>query len=223
MRLANLTYEDWLEHAFGHEVRIQQAAWFFDHDCDWWDPEPAVVVPYLTKLFEHPEPALRWYSDSQIAQGLTYLVSTNATGDNGWLYSTEVPIVDRVRCVEAVASLFAQLFVPRCTPHLSHLSETEAGSLNGVCHMWWDGFPCLALAGDPNLPKMQETALRTMARILSFNSLACQESALHGLGHWQRGHDRQVSAIIDGFLEANPDLDTRLVSYANAARCGCVL
>jgi len=28
MRLANLTYEDWLEHAFGHEVRIQQAAWF---------------------------------------------------------------------------------------------------------------------------------------------------------------------------------------------------
>ena len=130
MRLANLTYEDWLEHAFGHEVRIQQAAWFFDHDCDWWDPEPAVVVPYLTKLFEHPEPALRWYSDSQIAQGLTYLVSTNATGDNGWLYSTEVPIVDRVRCVEAVASLFAQLFVPRCTPHLSHLSETEAGSLN---------------------------------------------------------------------------------------------
>jgi len=223
MRLANLTYEDWLEHAFGHEVRIQQAAWFFDHDCDWWDPKPAVVVPYLTKLFEHPEPALRWYSDSQIAQGLTYLVSTNATGDNGWLYSTEVPIADRVRCVEAVASLFAQLFVPRCTPHLSHLSETEAGSLNGVCHMWWDGFPCLALAGDPNLPKMQETALRTMARILGFNSLACQESALHGLGHWQRGHDRQVSAIIDGFLEANPDLDTRLVSYANAARCGCVL
>ena len=166
---------------------------------------------------------LRWYSDSQIAQGLTYLVSTRATGDNGWFYSTDVAIEDRVRCVEAVASLFAQLFVPRSTPHLSHLSETEAGSLNGVCYMWWDGFPCLALASDPNLPRMQETALRTMARILGFKSIACQESALHGLGHWQRGHDRQVSAIIDGFLEANPDLDTRLVSYANAARCGCVL
>jgi len=119
-------------------VRIQQAAWFFDHDCDWWDPEPAIAVAYLTRLFEHPDPALRWFSDSQIAQGLTYLVSTSASGDNGWLYSTEVPIKDRVRCVEAVASLFAQLFVPRCTPHLSHLSETEAGSLNGVCYMWWD-------------------------------------------------------------------------------------
>jgi hypothetical protein len=223
VRLTDLSYEDWLEHAFGREVRIQQAAWFFDHDCDWWDPEPAVAVAYLTRLFERPEPALRWYSDSQIAQGLTYLVSTSATGDNGWLYSTDVAIEDRVRCVEAVAFLFAQLFVPRCTPHLSHLSETEAASLNGVCYMWWDGFPCLALAGDPNLPTMQETALRAMARILGFKSLACQESALHGLGHWQRDHDRQVSAIIDGFLDANPDIDTRLIRYANSARCGCVL
>ena len=223
MRLTHLSYEDWLEHAFGRKVRIQQAAWFFDQDRDWWDPEPAVAVAYLTRLFEHPEPALRWYSDSQIAQGLTYLLSTSASGDNGWLCSTDVAIVDRVRCVETVASLFAQLFVPRCTPHLSHLSETEAGSLNGVCYMWWDGFPCLALAGDPNLPRMQETALRTMARILGFKSLACQESALHGLGHWQRDHDRQVCAIIDGFLAANPEIDTRLVSYANSARCGCVL
>jgi len=62
-----------------------------------------------------------------------------------------------------------------------------------------------------------------MARILGFKSLACQESALHGLGHWQRDHDRQVCAIIDCFLEAHLDLDPRLVTYANAARCGCVL
>jgi hypothetical protein len=35
VRLTDLSYEDWLEHAFGREVRIQQAAWFFDHDRDW--------------------------------------------------------------------------------------------------------------------------------------------------------------------------------------------
>ena len=49
VRLTDLTYEDWLEHAFGHEVRIQQAAWFFDQNCDWWDPEPAVALAYLTR------------------------------------------------------------------------------------------------------------------------------------------------------------------------------
>ena len=64
---------------------------------------------------------------------------------------------------------------------------------------------------------MHEVALRTMARILGLQSLACQESALHGLGHWQPGHDRQVCAIIDGFLAANPEIDPRLISYAKAA------
>ena len=78
--------------------------------------------------------------------------------------------------------------------------------------MWCDGFPCQALADDPSLPTMQETALPTMARILDFKSLACQESALHGLGHWQGTDDRRVSAIIDGFLEANPGFDARLIS-----------
>jgi hypothetical protein len=121
----------------------------------------------------------------------------------------------RVRCIEAVASLFAQLFEPRCTPRLSHLSETDAGSLNSVCHMWWDAFPCLALPADPNLRTMQEAALRTMARILGFQSLPCQEeSALHGLGHWQRHHDREVRAIIDGLLAANAEIDPHLMSYA---------
>ena len=46
-----------------------------------------------------------------------------------------------------------------------------------------------------------------MARILGFQSPGCQESALHELGHWRRDHERQVCAIMDGFLAANPDLD----------------
>jgi len=29
-----------------------------------------------------------------------------------------------------------------------------------------------------------------------------------------------VSAIIDGFIAANADIDARLIRYANAARCG---
>jgi hypothetical protein len=49
VRLTDLAFDDWLEHVFGHEVRFQQAAWFFDHDRDWWDPEPAVAVDYLTR------------------------------------------------------------------------------------------------------------------------------------------------------------------------------
>jgi hypothetical protein len=61
-----------------------------------------------------------------------------------------------------------------------------------------------------------------MAHIL-LQSLVCQESALHGLGHGQRDHDRLVSAITDAFLAANPDVDPRLISYASADLLACAL
>jgi hypothetical protein len=39
-----------------------------------------------------------------------------------------------------------------------------------------------------------------MEHILGLGSLACQESALHGLGHWQRQHATEVARIIDAFV-----------------------
>jgi hypothetical protein len=223
MRLTDLSFEAWLEHAFGHEVRLQASPWYFDPDSDWWDPTPDQAVAYLTRLFEEPEPALRWFADRQIAQGLTYLVSTSASGDNRWFCATSVPVEHRLRAIEAVGTFFAELFAPRCTPHLSHLSETGAGTLNGVCYMWWDEFPCLALPDDPHRDTLHGTALRTMASILALDSLACRESALHGLGHWQRQHPDEVARIVDDLLAASPTLDPRLATYARSARCGCVL
>jgi hypothetical protein len=159
---------------------------------------------------------VRWLADRQIVQGLAHLLGTSASGDNGW--STRVPIEQRLRCVEAVGTFYARLFAPRCTPHLSHLSEAAGGTLNCVCYMWWDEFPCLALPGDPHHDALHATALRTMERILSLPSIACQESALHGLGH-----PGAVTRIIDGFLAANAALDPRFAIYARSARCGCVL
>ncbi|WP_225138989.1 MULTISPECIES: hypothetical protein [unclassified Bradyrhizobium] len=223
MRLQNLSFDDWLEHAFGREVRFQQAPWYFDPEHDWWDPPAADAVSYLTRLFEDPEPALQGFADSQIAQGLTYLVNTSAGGDSRWLCSTDVPVEDRVRCVTSVAALFTKLFEPRCDPSLSHLSEAASNALNGVCYMWWDAFPSLALPGDPDLPTLHDCALQTMDRILQLKSIACQESALHGLGHWRRDYRDKVSQIIDCFCEAHAGIDPRLSAYAQSARCGCVL
>lgn len=223
MRLQALSFEDWIEHAFSHAVPFQRQQWFFDIDSDWWDPEPAQAVAYLTRLFEEPEPPLYWFTDAQIAQGLTYLVSTSATGDKCWLYAPEVPIAERIRCVDAVASLFAKLFLPRCTPHLSHLSEPVTGPLNIVCYMWWDEFPCIALPGDPHYHTLHRHALQAMERVLTLESIACQESALHGLGHWQHQCPDAVTAIIDRFLKNATGRDARLVAYAKSARCGCVL
>jgi hypothetical protein len=62
-----------------------------------------------------------------------------------------------------------------------------------------------------------------MERILTLALLACQESALHGLGHWQRQYPVQVKTIIDRFLGNSVDLDARLVACAKSASSGCVL
>ena len=223
MRLQALSFEDWIEHAFGHEVPFQRQQWFFDINSDFWDPEPEQAVAYLTRLFEDPEAPLYWFTDAQIAQGLTYLVSTSASGDNGWLCATEVPIAERIRCVNSIVSLFAKLFMPRCTSDLSHLREPVTGPLNIVCYMWWDEFPCIALPSDPAWQTLQQHALQAMERILNLDSIACQESALHGLGHWQRQRAAEVTAIVDRFLESSAGRDARLVAYAKSARCGCVL
>src|SRR5260370_35174416 len=103
---------------------------------------------------------------------------------------------------------------------LSYLSEADAGTLNGVCYMWWDAFPSLALAGDPDLPALHDCALRTMERILNLNSIACQATALHGLGPWQRDYSEKVTQITNRLSEAHSSADPRLLSYAQSARCG---
>jgi hypothetical protein len=70
---------------------------------------------------------------------------------------------------------------------------------------------------------MHGHALQAMERILLLESIACQESALHGLGHWQRQCPDAVTVIIDRFLKNATGRDPRLVAYAKSARCGCVL
>jgi len=222
-RLTDLGFEQWIEHAFGPALRHGRNPWFFDADADWWDPEPTIAVEYLTRLFADADALLQWFSDAQIAQGLTYLVDTSATGDSGWLYSRAVPAARRRACIEATVELFARLFAPRCSAQLGHLSESPAGSLNGVCYMWWDSFPAVALPDDPDRPALHGAMIEAMTRILALPSAACQESALHGLGHWHRDQPAAVERIVDRFLATGEAADARLLPYARAARCGCVL
>ncbi|MFK4794240.1 hypothetical protein [Sphingobium sp. ZW T5_29] len=221
MRLGDLSFADWIEHVFSHEVRLHGNAWHFDTDAPWWDPAPAVAVDYLTRLFSDPVPALAWFSDAQIAQGLTYLMNTSASGDSGWLYSQDVPVGARRRCIEAIAVRFEQIFVPRAPQILSHIDE-PGNALSIPCYMWFDVMPSVALADDPEREGLHAAMLETMERILRSDNAACQEAALHGLGHWASACPSAVAAIIDRYLEADGGRRAAINAYARAARCGCV-
>ena len=61
-----------------------------------------------------------------------------------------------------------------------------------------------------------------MERTLRLDSIACQESALHGLGHWNRRYRAETRAIIRDFLKRKPEASQEMKDYALAAYEGCI-
>jgi hypothetical protein len=163
----SLTFNEWLEHCFGHEVRMHGNPWYFDPDTPHWDPPADEALSHLVGLFENPVSALENYADSQISQGLTYLVNTMASGDCGWFYSRAVSVSDRLRAISAIYSLFDQLFQPRCAPILLHVDEEGVKPLNSNCYMWWDSFPSVASPDDPHRLILHDAVLAVMEKILT--------------------------------------------------------
>lgn len=208
--LTDLTFEEWVYHIFDHPE-----TWYFGLGNEFWDGPAVTTVAYVTRLFEDPILPLEGFTDEELNRGLWYLVSNGGSAMLSDLDDKMVSIADRARCVRSFNSLFEQLFVPRCTPCLSHLDEPAAAPLNSVCYMWWDIIP---LAGGPP----DDTLLPAIERQLSLDHPALQESALHGLGHWQHRDPARITAMIDAYLARNPDLRPELHAYALAARSGCV-
>lgn len=222
MTKADLSYEQWIDYVFDHAVPFYEQAWYLEPDADWWDPRPEQAIAYLTRLFNDPGPLADGFADSQIVQGLYYLVSSGASSHCVALTNEAVPIHQRLSCIHAMLSLFIKLFEPRCRPLLSHLDEAGDSELNRVCYMWWDVMPLAALAkpSDPDL--IHDACLAVMRSTLALPNPACQESALHGLGHWAQAYPEFTAAAIDGYLAANSKLRPELVRYAQAARSGCI-
>ncbi len=99
--------------------------------------------------------------------------------------------------------------------------------------MWWDFLYFSEASWEydyqhgyqlfPACAKVHDDLLSVMSKILTLEHDACRESALHGLGHWQKSHPVQVVAIVDYFLNGNPGLRPELKTYALKARAGQVL
>ena len=163
-------------------------------------------------------PALDGLTDAQINKGLWHLLGA-------WthLYSTRVTAERSVTCIAAIYSLFEHIFALRCAPVLSHLDEPGANDLNSICYIWWDEIGIHVKRWDRERRDMDQAILDVMRRTLALPNVACQESALHGLGHNIRGYRDQIASIIEEYLVANPGLRPELRLYAENARIGHVL
>ncbi|MBP5977315.1 leucine-rich repeat domain-containing protein [Brasilonema sp. CT11] len=219
----DISFENWVKYLFEHPVT--EPAWHWQDGEDWlWDVPPEVTVAYVTKVFENPQEVFQSFSDAQVNQGLWYLIFNVCSNhifallqlDNG------VAWLDRQRCIRSIFTLFEKCFAQRCSPHLSYLNEPDANAVNSVCYMWWDIFPWYGHPDEPMYQEMDEEFIDVMQRTLLLDSTACQESALHGLGHWQMDYPEKITAIIDDFLARNPQIRPELKEYALNARVGYV-
>jgi hypothetical protein len=221
-RLTDIPFDEWLKHVFDHD--LSDPAWYWDLDADHWAGPPTTTAQFITRLFENADQLLRPFSDAQLNQGLWYIVSHACSSMMlDVLHESRVPRDDRRRCLSSILSLFRQCFAVRCSEHLSHQDGPGAKPLNSVCYMWWDIFPTWGNPDDPSCAEQDQQLLDVMANTLAIPSVACRESALHGLGHWQHQYPDEVENIIDAFLGTAPDIRPDLAQYAFSARQGHVL
>ena len=188
---------------------------------------------FLTQMFETPEKYLGSYSDTKVNNGLWFLVSETFFDGFSALLNPSVPLIRRQRCAHSIFNLFQEYFASRCSMALGHLDKTGFKPLNEVCYMWWDFLHYSDLHWEycfengmvlhPACTGVYDDLLSVMSKILTLPNDACQESALHGLGHWHKRRPTQVAAIIDHFLNRTPNIRPDLRAYAVHARAGGVL
>jgi len=171
----------------------------------------------LTEVFVHAQDLLAPYPDGALGQAFWNLSFDAFYG----LVNESIEWDVRQGLILSLEVLFRDFFAKRCEPVLGHLSESD-NPLNLACYMWWD-FDCWGSVPDPLTRNPLDCAyLESMRAILRIDHAACQESALHGLGHWHSRHSRAVEEIIDEFLVRERDVPQSLREYARNARRGCV-
>jgi hypothetical protein len=216
---AHPSYETWIAHCFDHPVTAN--AWYLAPDTAQWNAPAELTLAYLSRLFNTPMESVGKFSDEQLNQGFWYLVSNNCSDHMYLLVDASLPEASRLACLHAMKQLFGELFFQRCSNLPSHGKPADAGlsALNGICYMWWDLMPIHGEPNDPRRAAFDAAVLTLMRDILGMGSFACQESALHGLGHWSYFYRAQVRQIIDHYLHDAPE-NAVLGAYARLAADG---
>ncbi|KAB2857356.1 MAG: hypothetical protein F9K46_13050 [Anaerolineae bacterium] len=210
---AEFSFDEWVQYIFDNPGGDD--SWRFHLDPPL--VSDSVQLDYLTRLFENASSVLTPYSDAQVNNGL-WFIGGSALGIVEVLFDEGLAWGRREQCIRAMYGLYADIFAKRCSPHLSHLDEPGANPLNSICYMWWDLLPILWYEA-PFYP----VGFEVMRDTLQLDSIACQEGALHGLGHLAFYREDEVAAVIDQFLEQHPNIRPELRTYALAARSGCIL
>jgi hypothetical protein len=229
-----VTFEEWLKWAFDHPVPAKDAKeWWWYHlpDADeggsWLDRPPERALTFATKLFENPLAYLSCYSDAQIGEGIWFIVYRACSKHFEGLMDRNIDLGLRTRCIRSLENVSRDLFAPRCT---DDVRRNDTNSLDQTCYMLWDLVvrDAETFEWSPDRPyrtsrdpEIDKEFLDTLALILAMPNIACQQSALHGLGHLVR--DAKLGEnVVQQYLDTHPNLRDDLRKYAQRALTGAV-
>ena len=203
-----MPFDDWVVAVFDPEVE------------DPWPP-PAQDLAHLTRLFADPVAALEGLTDDEVGIGLWSVLDSGGAGTALAVNDGALPLADRIGCIRLIPDLYRAVFEPRCSERLGHLGE-QGNRLEMICYMFWD----VAVIGGPpddregNL--LEDAVLDVLHDLLHIPHAACQESAIHGLGHRVGRHPERAPLLLERWLQRGTVRDERLRTYAAAARTGCI-
>lgn len=229
------TFDEWVRIIFDDPASMPE--WFRDDEPTWNESaNAATALAYMTRLFRDPWPLLKQFAPDRIGRGLYYLASNGQSNYGVVFLHPSVPLAARTDGLLAIADLYAKLFSRVCSWKLTTTSDQGPWSeAQNICYMWWDVFPMFARTRHAEASVQAEVrnhweehlaieaaCLRTMELTLQVDHPACQEGALHGLGHWTLDYPEVTQPIIDRFLASDRPIIDAIRRYATQARSGYI-
>jgi hypothetical protein len=191
--------------------------WYFDPHFVAPKISADIAVLYSTKFFTEADTYADRFSEQQFCLALNYLINPACSDHSYYYLDDSVPEPNKLAVLASMINVFSLVFSRRCSDTLSHKAATLPQSYNNVCYMWWDVFPRHGTPAKQQLKTIDRAILETLSKLLLLESIACKESALHGLGHWHIGYPEFVE---DAIKQCVSKLPKELVKYAEDARIG---
>lgn len=195
--------------------------------CGGWPPyapfdSPMAVADTLEQLFVRSGDLIERFGCGPTAAGLWNVAQPLTARYSQALWDAQTADDAAAGAIDGMFELFSGLFARHCEEATCAGPPATDAPLNTVCYMWFDliGLDHVELRRIPF--ERLRRVVQVLQRVLAIPHIACQESALHGLGHVAQYDGGLARPAIERFLKRGTYVAPELRAYAEAAREGNV-